>query len=76
LGGDSLLATQIIAQIINTFRVELSLRSLFEASTIADMAMLITQRQAERVGPEAIERMLTELAAVSKAAGPSGQCLH
>ncbi len=41
LGGNSLQATQIIARINETFAASLSVRALFEAATIADIAQLI-----------------------------------
>ena len=67
LGGDSLLATQIIARVINTWRVALPVRTLLEAPTVADMAFVIAQRQLEEATPEDIEHMLTELEALSAA---------
>lgn len=43
LGGNSLLLTQLLAQIRKRFRLELSLTLLFERPTIADIAALIDQ---------------------------------
>ena len=40
LGGDFLLATQIISRVINRFQVVLPLRSLFEASMVASLVVL------------------------------------
>jgi hypothetical protein len=67
LGGDSLLATHIIARAINTWRVELPMQSLLEAPTVADMALVIAQKQVEEATPEDLDRMLTELEALSAA---------
>jgi amino acid adenylation domain-containing protein len=42
LGGNSLQATQIISRIRQRFDVNVSLRSLFEAPTVADMSAIIS----------------------------------
>lgn len=45
VGGHSVLATQLIARVRNSLHVELLLRSVFEAPTIAAMAEIIAQQQ-------------------------------
>ena len=44
LGGHSLLGTQIIARIAETFGVDLSLRVLFESPTVRQLAGVIEER--------------------------------
>jgi amino acid adenylation domain-containing protein len=61
LGGHSLLATQIASRVRDTFQVDIPLRSLLEAATVADMALLIAERQAELVAPGELSRLLAEL---------------
>jgi yersiniabactin nonribosomal peptide synthetase len=47
LGGDSLTATQLITQLERRFGVEVSLRELFTALTVAELACVVAARQDE-----------------------------
>ncbi len=58
LGGHSLLAAQILSRVISRFGVELPAQSLFEAPTVAEMAVVVTQSQAKNAGREEMARML------------------
>ncbi|MFC1714055.1 AMP-binding protein [Candidatus Poribacteria bacterium] len=66
LGGNSLLATQIISRVLNTFQVKILLRSLLQSPTVTDMAAAIAQSQAEKAEMGDIEQMLAELDKLSE----------
>ncbi|HEY0735649.1 MAG TPA: amino acid adenylation domain-containing protein, partial [Herpetosiphonaceae bacterium] len=61
LGGHSLLATQLIIHARNRFHVEIPIAMLFNTPTIAGMAAVIEQLQADRESADDLERMLDEL---------------
>jgi aspartate racemase len=65
LGGHSLAVGQILSRVTEEFELELSLKSLFEAPTVAEMAVVITQLQAAKAGSESLEPMLAELELLS-----------
>ncbi|MFC1716663.1 AMP-binding protein [Candidatus Poribacteria bacterium] len=66
LGGNSLLATQIISRVINTFQMRVSLPSLFRSPTIADMAVVLARNMTENVESGDVEQILAELEKLSE----------
>lgn len=66
LGGESILAIKLISRINKDFDIELPVRALFEQPTIAALATLIVQHQAERADEEELLKLLEELGDVSE----------
>ncbi|WP_431356833.1 beta-ketoacyl synthase N-terminal-like domain-containing protein [Komarekiella delphini-convector] len=48
LGGDSLIGVQFITRLRNTFSIQLSVASLFESPTIADISLKLEQQEIDR----------------------------
>jgi amino acid adenylation domain-containing protein len=62
LGGSSLMGTQIIMQVTDSFGVDLSLRTLFEVPTIRQLAVEIEQRILAKIESMSEEEALRLLA--------------
>ena len=65
LGGHSLAASQVISRVIQTFQLELPVKALFDAPTVADMALIITQNHAKLASEAELARLLSEVEAMT-----------
>ena len=66
LGGDSLVATRVVSQVVKQLQMEIPLKSLLESSTVAAMAAIIPENQTKKIGAPELERILTELESISE----------
>jgi acyl carrier protein len=66
LGGHSLAASRVIARVIQTFQLELPVKALFNAPTVAGMAAIITQNELKQASNEGLVRMLCEVEAMTE----------
>jgi amino acid adenylation domain-containing protein len=65
LGGHSLQAMQVVTRVREAFEIDLSLRSLVEAPTLANFAQLVVRQQIEQSDNEEISQILGELGPMS-----------
>ena len=66
LGGHSLGATRVVSQVIKTFQLDLPVKALFDSPTVAEMAIVVAQKQAKKLGEEELARLLSELESISE----------
>jgi acyl transferase domain-containing protein/acyl carrier protein len=64
LGGNSLLAIQLVSQLRKAFKVEMPLSKLFESPTIAGLSTSIAESQVKQRDLEEMERLLKEIEAM------------
>ncbi|HEX6292025.1 MAG TPA: beta-ketoacyl synthase N-terminal-like domain-containing protein [Herpetosiphonaceae bacterium] len=65
LGGNSLLAIQLVSALRAAFQVELHMNALFEAATVAELAAIIEAAQARQREREELEALLREIEGLS-----------
>jgi amino acid adenylation domain-containing protein len=65
LGGHSLLATRLVAALREEMGVEVPVRDVFEHPVLADLALAIAGRQAERLDEAELSRMFQDLEGLS-----------
>jgi amino acid adenylation domain-containing protein len=66
LGGHSLMVTSLLFRLHETFRVELPLRTVFEAPTVAQLAPALVESCAVRVDEAELDRILSEIEQLSE----------
>jgi hypothetical protein len=67
LGGNSLAASGLIARVAQTFQLDLPIKALFDAPTVAEMAVIITLHEAKRASETDLARMLCDVEAMTDA---------
>jgi hypothetical protein len=64
LGGQSVLAIQVLSRVREAFQIDLPVGALLEAPTVASLSLVVTQRLAEAGTAEELAEMLTALEAL------------
>ena len=65
LGGHSLTASRVVSRVIETFRLDLPIKLLFDSPTVAEMASVIAATQAKLATDDELQRMLGTVEAMS-----------
>ena len=59
-------ASRVISRVIQTFKLDLPLKALFEAPTVAQMAEVIQACQSQRINDFERDRLLAEIEAMTE----------
>ncbi|MGH7832387.1 MAG: phosphopantetheine-binding protein, partial [Candidatus Binatia bacterium] len=62
----SLAATRVISRVVQRFQLQLPVKSMFEAATVAEMASVIENSHANTPDNENLSLLLTELESLSE----------
>jgi amino acid adenylation domain-containing protein len=65
LGGNSLLATKVAVRVLKELKVEIALKTLFKAPTIAQLAAEITERDAGKISDGELIALLDQIESLS-----------
>ncbi len=65
LGGDSMAALRVISRVLERFQLALSVQSFFPATTVEQMASVISRSQGNDLNKADLEHMLTEVESLS-----------
>jgi acyl carrier protein len=65
LGGHSLIATQVISRVREVLQLEIPLHVLFDAPTVAELALAIAHQLAEQENAEKVKQILAEIEQLS-----------
>ena len=71
LGGDSLLAMQLMTRVLHTLHVSLPLRSLLETTTVADLAIVLLKYQTDTADQHELARLVADVEAITEAQAQS-----
>jgi acyl carrier protein len=66
LGGHSLAAARVIARVVESFQLDLPLKALLDAPTVAEMAQVLMENEAKQVTEKDLGRILDEIEALSE----------
>ncbi len=66
LGGDSLRATKVAVRILKELKVEIALKTLFQAPTIAQLVIKIGENRAEKIADGELTTLLDQIESLSE----------